>query len=238
MKDNIINKYDEEIREFGGYIYTINSKLSSQIANKRLNEAALKMLYFRNKKVLDIGCGDGTYTYEFFKRGKPKTIVGIDQSKEAIMRASQKYALNKNRIKFKVGNAYKLSFKKEAFDIAIFRGVLHHLRNPQKALKESLFIARTVLIIEPNGYNPFVKLVEKLSEYHISHQETSYYPFRIKKWINGLGAKIIDEKFINFVPFFCSDIVAIILKRIESFVENTPIFNKFLSSAYIIKITI
>lgn len=232
MKNNIIHKYDEDVIKFGGYLYTVSPKLSSQIANKRLTEASLEMLSLANKKVLDIGCGDGTYTYELFKGGKPRLILGVDLSKEAIFMAKKKF----KKIRFQLGDIYKLAFKKGSYDIAIIRGVLHHLAYPQKAIKEALFVAKTVLIIEPNGYNPFVKLIENISEYHISHQETSYYPFIIRKWISNSGAKITKEKFVNFVPFFCPNFIAIIFKKLEPLIENFPIVNKFLCAAYVIKI--
>jgi len=52
--------------------------------------------------------------------------------------------------------------------------VLHHLDKPLDALREAFRVANIVIIVEPNGCNPFEKLAEKYSKYHIEHKEKLY----------------------------------------------------------------
>lgn len=233
-ENNIVNKYNRDIKKYGRYVYTDEQKLSSFIANQRFTEAIITSTNFRNKRVIDIGCGDGTYTDIVFKKTKPKNILGIDPAVDAIAIARKKY--KGQNIQFKIANGYKLPFKKNSFDIAFLRGVLHHMDNPQKAVEEAVRVASEIIIIEPNGYNIFVKIIEQISPYHKSHQEKSYFPFYLKKIIRKCNAEIVKEQYINFVPVFCPDIVATTMKKFEPIVEKIPIINSLLCGAYLLVI--
>ena len=60
--DSEFKSFSKDAVNNAGYIYTTNAKLSSYLANQRLTDIALEMVNFKTKKVLDFGCGDGTYT--------------------------------------------------------------------------------------------------------------------------------------------------------------------------------
>ncbi|MBI2029848.1 class I SAM-dependent methyltransferase [Candidatus Gottesmanbacteria bacterium] len=234
VKNGIVNKYNRDIKKYGRYVYTDSQKLSSVIANQRLTDAVINSASFKNKMIIDIGCGDGTYTNIILKETKPKSIIGIDPASDAIIIARKKYK-NKN-LQFRVANGYKLPFTKNSFDVAVLRGVLHHMDNPRKAINEAVRVADEVIIIEPNGYNIFVKIIEKLSQYHKTHDEKSYFPFYLKKIICQSNARVVKEKYINFVPFFCPDIMARTMKKFEKTVESIPIINSLLCAAYLMVI--
>jgi hypothetical protein len=108
--------------------------------------------------------------------------------------------------------------------------VLHHAEDPIDILKEALRLASTVVVIEPNGYNPFLKLIEKYSRYHIDHKERSFLPIKLRQWTKETGGSICSYRFIGFVPFFCPNWLAKILKVLEPIIESIPFVN-FLSCA-------
>jgi ubiquinone/menaquinone biosynthesis C-methylase UbiE len=178
---------------------------------------------FKGKRILDLGSGDGTYTKELFDRGEPSSIHGIDPSKKAIEIAKEKYG--EERITFTIGNADSLPYAANSFDLVHIRGVLHHMDNPAIALKEALRVAAVVLLIEPNGYNLGVKIIEKLSRYHREHREKSYTSYQIRNWIRNAGGEVTCERFAGFVPMFCPDRLAKVMKAIEPAVERVPIVN-------------
>lgn len=60
IKDNV-HRFDDDVRKTGSYVYT-NEKLSSKLANARISESLGKNYEFSGKRILDLGCGDGTYT--------------------------------------------------------------------------------------------------------------------------------------------------------------------------------
>jgi 2-polyprenyl-3-methyl-5-hydroxy-6-metoxy-1,4-benzoquinol methylase len=230
MKEKNISRFDADTTKMGGYVYTKNNRLSSYLANLHQTLTTLKLVNIKGKTVIDIGCGDGTYTQEWFRIGKPKSIFAFDPSKKAISTANKnnKY---KSRVKYAVGSIYKMPTNK-TYDIAIVRGVLHHLYSPEKGMEQISKIARTVILIEPNGYNLILKIIEKTSPYHIEHEEKSYAPHRINGWIRRFGGKIKRGKFAAIVPFFCPDWMAKILKGMEPTVESLGIINWFFCSNY------
>ncbi|MEN9446757.1 MAG: hypothetical protein RJA25_46 [Bacteroidota bacterium] len=68
-------------------------------------------------------------------------------------------------IEFQVLDVYQIpSFKR--YDIAIIRGILHHLYQAEKAIEIICNTAKEIIVTKPNGYNPVLKIMEKISPYH------------------------------------------------------------------------
>ncbi len=223
--------FDRDTLKNAGYLYTTNASLSSRLANQRLTEIALMMADWHGKRVLDFGCGDGTYTLDLFDLGRPTAIHGFDPAQEAIKVAQHKRT--DRRITFAIHGAYALPYAANSFDIAHVRGVLHHLDRPVDALHEALRVASTVLVIEPNGYNLGLKLLERYSRYHIQHGEKSYAPASLNKWVTDLGAMVMERKWVGLVPFFCPDWLARILKTVEPLVERLAFINVVGCAVYV-----
>lgn len=233
-EERSISQFNNDVICWGGYAYTKNGSLSSRLANNSLTEATRKIIKIKGKKVLDVGCGDGTYTNELFISENPEYMVGIDASSEAIKKASQTYKHKKNLI-FKVNSCYKILYPKKHFDIAIVRGLIHHLDSPEKAIKEIMRVAKKILILDPNGNNPFSKIIETTSFYHRQHNEKSYLPEEIKRWIKNQGGITEKEMYVGLVPFFSPDLVAAVLKIIEPLIEKVSLLRQYLCAVYIIK---
>jgi len=204
----------------GGYLYAGGDRLSCRTANRRITEAVMALADFRNQRVIDIGCGDGFYTVELYDVGSPASIHGVDPA-EAAIEASRKKIGGRN-IKLRVGSAYDLPYTSGSFDIAHLRGVLHHMDRPVDALCEALRVAKKIVVVEPNGYSPILKLLERVSWYHREHGEKSYLPHRLRKWIEDLGGETTAEMFAGFVPMFAPNALVQLAKTIEPLVEMTP----------------
>lgn len=229
IKSDIFNS---DIRSNKGYLYTTRAGLSSYLANLRLTDAALSAFAFNGKNILDSGCGDGTYTIELFRRGRPALIEGIDSADEAIKTAAKR--IDSENIKFRVGRADSLPYTNNNFDLVHLRGILHHLDTPFQAIKESLRVAPQILIIEPNGYNIVLKIIEKLSPYHRSHGEKSFSTRKLERWISDSGGKIVSIKYVGLVPFFCPSFLARALKFFEPIIEIIPVINLLFCGVQII----
>lgn len=218
-----VEAFNRDVLANEGYLYTTHARLSSRLANQRLTEATLAIADFRGKRVLDIGCGDGTYTIELFDRAQPASMHGTDLAHEAIRVAWQKVGIRP--IAFEVSGAYALPFDADSFDIAYLRAVLHHMDKPVVALREALRVAPTAVVIEPNGYNPVLKVLERVSLYHVAHHEKSYSPARLERWIQQVGGTVCARCYAGLVPFFCPDWFAKLMKRLEPAVERMPLLN-------------
>ena len=227
-----VNTFNRDVRANQGYIYTTNVRLSSITANNRLSDIALNFVSFQAKRVLDIGCGDGTYSLELYDRGQPAYLRGVDPAQDAITIASQK--VQGRSAEFSVDNAYQLNIPDDSYDLAHVRGVLHHMDYPQQAIGEVLRVARQALIIEPNGYNPILKLLEKISPYHREHDEKSYFPRQLDRWIELSGGVVVKRAYAGIVPFFAPDWYVHMAKPLEPLVEALPLMKQISCAVYVV----
>jgi SAM-dependent methyltransferase len=216
----------------GGYLYTTNARLSSHLANARMTDATLALTELTGRRALDVGCGDGSYTNDLYDRGRPALLHGIDPASAAVECARQRKG--HRPIQFTTGSAYELPYSDGAFDVAILRGVLHHMDQPRRAIAEALRVAATMVVLEPNGYNPVVKLLEKVSAYHREHDEKSYSPHVLNSWVVEAGGEITATRWIGLVPFFCPDLMARVLKGVEPILERTPLLRSLCCGQYVL----
>jgi ubiquinone/menaquinone biosynthesis C-methylase UbiE len=114
------------------------------------------------KRILEYGCGPGSYAFFLAERGA--TVTGIDISPVAIEQARE-HAKHENidRIEFRIMDAEKLEFPDGSFDLVCGTGILHHL-DLDKAFSEIARVLRpdgSAIFIEPLGHNPLVNLYRK-----------------------------------------------------------------------------
>lgn len=132
----------EEIREYwdreGKHGF-----FESKEEEKAWKSALYKELGKGDKKILDVGTGNGSLALALAELGHD--LVGIDISEEMLSVAKEKAEERKLDIDFRIGDAESLSFDEESFDAVVSRVVLWTLLNPKKALKEWNRVLR------PNG---------------------------------------------------------------------------------------
>jgi len=196
-----------------------------------MTDASLMSADWRGRRVIDLGCGDGTYTVELLQSGEPASIHGIDPSPAAVAAAGARS--DDPRMTFAVGSAYALPHADGAFDIAYLRGVLHHMERPAEALSEALRVASRIVVVEPNGYNPGLKLLERVSRYHREHGEKSYPPRQLDRWVEQLGGTVTARRYVGFVPFFSPDRYARVAKRMEPALERSRGLRQAMCAQYV-----
>lgn len=215
-----VDVFDQDILNVGGYVYTTSRLLSSRLATQRTIDIILQAECFENLAILDMGCGDGYFTFHFWDSGKPRNLTGVDAATKAIQSANENKA---NRpIRFLVSDAHYLPFPDNSFDLVLIQSILHHDYDPKDMIREAFRLAPAILIHEPNGNNLGLKIIEKISPYHRKHGEKSYNSFQFRKWIRETDGKLFYQKFAGFVPMFCPDWVARLTKMIEPAIEKTP----------------
>ena len=103
---------------------------SKYIINKRIKKIE-QYCSFKNKTVLDVGCGDGKYTYEIAKKTN-KRVVGIEIESKRLEKARTKF-IRQNLI-FRNEGIEKQK-KNEDYDIIFLNEVLEHIPDQNKALE-------------------------------------------------------------------------------------------------------
>lgn len=236
VRERNVNEFNRDVLEGNGYQYTDPKRLSSLLANRRISEAILDYGVLKGKRVIDIGCGDGTYSAELARAGAAE-VVSVDAAEASVERARKMYCDIKN-LRFEVVDIYALEPPQQRYDVAVVRGLLHHLYDVEKAIERICKTAKTIVVLEPNGYNPVLKLLEKYSPYHVKHEEKSYRPADLDRWFENCGGVIERSRFIGLVPMFCPNWMARALKFIEPLVESMPLLRAVGCAQYIQRVRV
>jgi ubiquinone/menaquinone biosynthesis C-methylase UbiE len=87
---------------------------------------------------LDVGTGPGYLPIAIAQRSSAIRVVGVDLSRPLIRMARMNAAREglSDRLTFEVGNAARLRFADESFDMVISTGVFHSLKAPVVVLRE------------------------------------------------------------------------------------------------------
>jgi SAM-dependent methyltransferase len=230
MRDHIhpleknIAVFNADATTHGGYVYTTFDRWSSRHATSRQTDELIRMLvenFQPSIRIVDIGCGDGVFTMKIAERFSPSAIRGIDPAANAVDAARARITQPLScSVSFEVGDIYNIESKGEV--VAVARGVLHHLDRPQAAIAHLAKQFTAVLALEPNGYNPAMKIIEKTSPYHRRHDEKSYWPATLNRWFKQEGFSVVSQKFFCLVPYFCPTPAARILSLAEPAFEAVP----------------
>ena len=95
------------------------------------------VVFFKNKIVLDAGCGSGKFSCTIAKFGARK-VYGLDLSELAVSFANkQKNKRNySKKIIYKAASLVKLPIKSKSIDVVFSNGVVHHTSDYEKCIKE------------------------------------------------------------------------------------------------------
>ncbi|SRR6266498_3171899 len=155
----------------------------------------------KDATVLDVATGTGQQAFAFAKRGY--SVIGIDitESMLAIARSHN----NAGFVKFEVGDATRLRFEENTFDVACISFALHDmpLVIREKVLREMIRVAKpdgSILIIDYDL--PDNKIIKALIYHFITLYEGEYYKQFIASDLETLlrktGIEIIAEQSILF----------------------------------------
>jgi SAM-dependent methyltransferase len=122
------------------YKFLIEHKFRTGLAVLGLDIAGMSML--------EVCCGSGMMSEKFARAGAK--VTGTDFSPAAIARARERARRYHVDATFLVADAENLAFADHSFDIVAVHDGLHHLDNPERAIREMARVARRgVLILDP-----------------------------------------------------------------------------------------
>ncbi len=197
-----------------------------------------KEVDLKGKKVLDVGCGTGSYGLGFLKRGAD--YFGIDIDAEKIKKARK----NINSGIFKVSSSENIPFPDESFDLIFLNEVLEHVENDEETIIECLRVLKNkgrIVVFAPNRFFPFETHGVYLGRKYVfgNIPLINYLPLRVRNFFcphvriytPSRLKEIFPEKEVSFLR---TDFVFPAFDRIERkvpflgrfFKKITPVFEK------------
>lgn len=98
-------------------------------------------------RVLDIGCGTGTFTVSVKKEYPKIEVIGLDPDPKALARAKQKAKEGKAVVQFDQGFSDELPFSGNSFDRVFSSFMFHHLPPDVKVRT----LSEVIRVLKPGG---------------------------------------------------------------------------------------
>lgn len=226
-------KHNERILPRADEIWGWDTPAGHLRAERRAELLIKLSLMSAGKKVLELGCGTGIFS-DFFKKTGASVVV-MDVSYNFLLQARKR---NLGLIPI-TGDAGRLPFTKETFDIIVGSSVLHHLEL-QRCLPEINRVLRpggNIAFAEPNMLNPQVALERSCPfirrMFNATADETAFLKWKITDILYKNGFLDISVKPFGFLhpqtPSGCIKYIMVI----ETFLERIPIISEIAGSLVI-----
>jgi len=184
----------------------------------------------KGDNILEVGCANGVYTFEFARMGFDMT--GLDLSPKNIEVAKERAKkMNINNVKFLVGDAERLSmFSDNTFDGAISFSTLRYVPNPQKAINEIYRVikkGKSAVVDFPNKRSPWFNYLKPLltGETHI--HDNQYSTSECKMFLKNAVFRDVKAKRILYTPKSTPSYLLGVMKVVDFIGERMPVINEF-----------
>ena len=112
-------------------------------------------------RVLDIGCGTGTFVVKLKQQYGAAEVIGLDPDPKALRRARIKAARAAVSVQLDKGFADELPYKRESFDPVFSSFMFHHLNKQERGN----MLTEVLRVLKPGGAFRFVDFIVD----HASH---------------------------------------------------------------------
>lgn len=182
---------------------------------KRLDKV-LDHTDFTRKRILDIGCGNGAYTFDISKTARFTAGIDIEPQRLALFQKQINNRGQPNIIALQMSGE-DLGFKDKSFDTAILIETLEHIPDNRKCLKEVHRILKPggqLILFVPNKWYPFETHGVRIGRWQINYKNLPflswlpssihsrianariYSPRRVRRLLSDIG---FDIKTIGWI---------------------------------------
>lgn len=136
--DRALSMQRETARSFGYEWQAFSEILPDYETNFRWYFERFPPDAFKNKRVLDAGCGTGRHTYHMAKEASEVIAMDLSQAIEVAAHNNRE----RTNTHFIQADIYHPPFPPDSFDLIYSLGVLHHLPDPERGFRSLLQLLR------------------------------------------------------------------------------------------------
>lgn len=152
---------------------------------------------YKDKKLLEVGCGIGIDLLRFARGGA--IVTGVDLADTSIELAEKNFALNGLEGEFILGNGEDLEFADNSFDVVYAHGVVQYTANAQKMVNELYRVVKSggeviIMVYNRLSWLNFLSLTLGVA---LEHEDA---PVLKKYTIRELTQLLTDFSRVDVVP--------------------------------------
>lgn len=178
--------------------------------------------YVKDKDIVSLACGTGYGEFYLATEGRAKTVLGVDNSSEAIKYAQNHYQAE--NLIFKQADAFKNGILDQSADVIISFETIEHINDDNKLLGEFFRILKPggVLILStPNKASSFKSLLARpaINPFHVREYKKRNLENLLKKYFKNVeffGQRLIFKRSFLRLPFYIYNKFLNKLKEIET----------------------
>jgi SAM-dependent methyltransferase len=155
---------------------------------------------YRDRRVLEIGCGIGIDLVRFAQHGA--RVTGIDVSPRQVELARANLGCQRLDGEVRVMDGERLEFPAESFDLVYAHGVLPYARDPGAIVRETARVLRVggeAVLMVYNRYS-WLRLLSVVAGVELEHERAPYFRLHSRRELRRLvagfpRADIVAERF-------------------------------------------
>ncbi|MFC1606601.1 class I SAM-dependent methyltransferase [Candidatus Latescibacterota bacterium] len=163
------------------------------------DRTTLSLLGETDRKIADIGCGEGITLGKITAAFPANEVMGVDFMDENID-ICRKYGLTVSQ-----GSVYDMDMPDNSLDAALFMEVIEHLEEPEAALTELYRVIKPggkIILVFPN--DAMFKIARIMT---LRFREASYDPGHLQQWTPGKASAILRNVgfsvfYVKSIPFY------------------------------------
>ena len=197
------------------------SRFENDIDISETDKVVWNAVEWKNKNVIDIGCGTGETALGIARLGA-KSVTGIDYSKNAIKKANSRH--QEKNLKFEVKSFQDVAIKNlNYYDVVISCGTLEHMDNPAGSLKSMLEILNnngTLILTCPYFINlrgiVWMTLALSLNIPMSLTDKHFISPFDIRDWLKDSDFQLSETLYFDFERANSNSMIIDMEKRLNN----------------------
>lgn len=192
MKGREWYQEDETAEEYDDWRFSRGGELVDEGEKEALFELVDEI---EGERVLEVACGTGRFAVELAESGAD--VTGVDISKPMLMKGVGKARERGLGVEFLRGDAKRLPFPDDAFDLVLGMRFFHLVDEPAAYLREMARVSKGRVVFDTFNrgsarvvYNRFLPMGSRL-----------YSEDDVREVVEGAGVELVDRRDDFVVPF-------------------------------------